>query len=423
MDTIPFHFMMFALDILLLIGFAFLLSWRSATGKSVSATVYDGLPYISQTNISQPAVQPRWSVLVDFFCLGLFGFVGIAGIRIIAKVFDTNKGQCMMEGLTYHGSIFLLIAACLLLRKHRIIVAIFSGLLGLLIFGIGFDMLVWEPYHLVVENYVIETPKLKKPLKIVFVADIQTDRIGNYERRTLKLIQQQQADLIILGGDYLQYYQGTQGVSDLPERFDNLFREIPLTAPLGVYAIEGNIGPNNDLFKNTGVEMISESTILENLGTEQGLGPIDLVLLSLNDTAGSVGERGLTDTGNFIVMAGHRPNFAIKGFRSQRYPGLDEGYQDAKRAPDLMLAGHTHGGQVVLPFYGPIGLGGDGFVKQIPQNMLSGMFTFANGGRLLITRGSGMERGWAPRIRFLCKPEISVIHLVPAEKNTGTEFQ
>jgi predicted MPP superfamily phosphohydrolase len=419
MDTIPFHFMMFALDIILLVGFYFLLLLRTVWGgllsssSSLSSTIYDN----NRRYVPQTTVQPlRWSFFVDFFSIVLFGFVGLVGIRVIAKVFDTNRGQCIMEGLTYHGSFFLIIAACFLLWKRRIIVAVFSGLLGLLIFILGFDMLIWEPYHLVVENYVIETPKLKKPLKIVFVADIQTDRIGEYERRTLRKIQEQAADLIILGGDYLQYYKGTQGVDDLPERFDDLFREIPLSAPLGVFAIEGNIGPNN-LFKNTNVEMISESTILENLGVDRGLGPIDLVLLSLNDSAGGVGERGLTDTGNFIVMVGHRPNFAIKGFRSERYRGLDEGYQDAKRAPDLMLAGHTHGGQVVIPFYGPIGLGGDGFVKQTPRNMLGGMFTFENGGHLLVTRGSGMERGWAPRIRLFCKPEISVIHLVPAEKN------
>ncbi|MDR0338108.1 MAG: metallophosphoesterase [Planctomycetaceae bacterium] len=416
MDTIPFHSMMFVLDILLLVGFSLLLLWRSVLGKLLPSTDNLSLSPMPQMNIRQP-IQPRWSILVDFFSLGLFGFVGIAGIISIAKIFDTNRGQCMMEGLTYHGSAFLFIVAFLLFRKRRIVVSIFSGLCGLLIFGIGFDMLVWEPYNLVVEHYAIETPKLSKPLKIVFVADIQTDRIGNYERRTLNLIQQQQADLIILGGDYLQYYQGTRGVVDLPERFTELFREIPLTAPLGVYAIGGNIGPN-DLFEDTGIEMISDSTILENLGVEQGLGPIDLVLLTLNDTAGSVGERGLTDTGNFIVMAGHRPNFAINGFRSERYPGLDEGYRNAERAPDLMLAGHTHGGQVVLPFYGAIGLGGDGFVKQIPRDMMSGLFTYENGGRLLITRGSGMERGWAPRIRFLCKPEISVIHLVPSERDT-----
>ncbi|MDR2440291.1 MAG: hypothetical protein LBE12_13105 [Planctomycetaceae bacterium] len=400
----------------------FLLLWRSSFGKLPSPTIYDGLPYISQTNIPQPAIQVRWSVLFDFFSLGLFGVLGLAGIRVIAKIFDTNRGQCIMEGLTYHISVFLIIAAILLLRKRRMIAAFFAGLAGLLIFGLGFDMLVLEPYSLVVENYVIETPKLKKPLKLVFVADIQTDRIGNHERRTLQLIQKQQADLIILGGDYLQYYEGAQDVADLPERFDNLFREISLTASLGVYAIAGNIGPNN-LFKNTGVEMISESTILENLGSEQDLGPIDLVLLSLNDSAGSVGERGLTDTGNFIIMVGHRPNFAIKGYRSERYPGLDEGYQDAKQAPDLMLAGHTHGGQIVLPFYGPIGLGGDNFVKQTPRNMLSGRFTFENGGTLIVTRGSGMERGWAPRVRFLCKPEISVIYLVPAGENKDTKIQ
>ncbi|MDR1964608.1 MAG: hypothetical protein LBQ50_12575 [Planctomycetaceae bacterium] len=413
MDTIPFHFMMFALDVILWGGFYFLLSWRSGWGETFSGSVYDGLPYLPAA--PKKNVQPRLSVFIDLFSLGLFGIAGVVGIRVFSKLFETNRGQCFVEGLTYHGSAFLLLAACFLFRKHRIGAGVFSVVFGLLIFGIGFDMLVWEPYNLVVENYVIETPKLKKPLKIVFVADIQTDRIGKHERRTLQMIQEQHADLILLGGDYLQYYEGTYGVADLPERFNDLFREIPLTAPLGVFAIDGNIG-TNDLFQNTGVEIVHESTILENLGVEQNKGPIDMILLSLSDSAGSVGERGLTETGNFMIMVGHRPNFAIKGFRSERYPGLDEGYQDAARAPDLMLAGHTHGGQVALPFYGALGLGGDGFVKQTPRTMLSGLFRFANGGTLLVTRGSGLERGWAPRVRFFCKPEISVIHLVPAEE-------
>ena len=36
-----------------------------------------------------------------------------------------------------------------------------------------------------------------------------------------------------------------------------------------------------------------------------------------------------------------------------------------------------------------------------------------SGAKLLVSRGIGLERGHAPRIRFLCRPELVVIDLVP----------
>jgi predicted MPP superfamily phosphohydrolase len=78
-----------------------------------------------------------------------------------------------------------------------------------------------------------------------------------------------------------------------------------------------------------------------------------------------------------------------------------------------MLAGHTHGGQIYIPFFGALRTKYTNREALITQEFLRGMKHFKNGGNLLITRGSGMERGWAPRVRFLCKPEISVIDIVP----------
>lgn len=378
MDTIPFHFLMFALDMLLWGGLFFWFLRRGKTG----------------------------AFPLDLGVVALLGGLGLFGIALFAKIFGTNFGQCAVEGLTYHGSVFLLVSGGLLFGKRRRIFGVLSALLGLSIFGLGLDMLVLEPYGLVVERYEIETPKLKKPLRIVFVADIQTDRIGKHERRTLETIMEQKADLILLGGDYLQYYPGTPGTETLPERFRDLFLEIPLSAPLGVFAITGNIDPPTqeglrDYFTDTGIEAMFFSEIIENLGAEQDLGPIDLVLLSVPDSVDGVEDRGLTDTGNFLIMAGHYPNFAIKD------------YQHTERAPDLMLAGHTHGGQVALPFYGPVRIKFTHREAIISREFLRGMKIFPNGGHFLITRGSGMERGWAPRVRFLCPPEISVIDLVP----------
>jgi len=348
----------------------------------------------------------RDSTLGTFGGVALFSGIGLFGIVVFSVVFRTNIGQCAVEGGTYHGSLFLLVVGGFLLYRKLRILAILSMLLGLFVFGIGFNMLVWEPYSLIVEHYTFETTKLKKPLRIVFVTDIQTDRIREYERRTLRMIQEQKPDLILLGGDYLQYYKGTSGVSDLSERFRQLFEDAKLSAPLGVFAIPGNLDPSTSesfakLFEATTVEPIFFSEIVENLGSDTERGPIDITFLHLFDAIDGVGERGLTETGNFHIMIGHYPNYAIVDF------------MHADRAPDLMLAGHTHGGQIYIPGFGPFRVKFTGREEVIPASMYRGMFAFENGSHLLVSRGTGMERGWAPRIRFLCKPEISVIDVSP----------
>ncbi|GHT09587.1 metallophosphoesterase [Planctomycetales bacterium] len=339
-------------------------------------------------------------------------------------VYNFNVGQCIVEGLFYHGTLFLFVAGALLFWNQRRAVASCFVIAGLLLGGLGADMIWYEPYALVVEHYTIETPKLKKPLRVVFVADIQTDRIGWYEERTLKKIQAQQGDIIILGGDYLQTFPGMPHADKLPEQFRQLFIRHKLEAPLGVYAIKGNIGVSNEeivLFKDTGVDEITSSTVFENLGGDKGIGPIDFVVLGLGDSRGSAGDpKELSETGNFMIMAGHYPNFAIHGYRSGPSENYDKpGYMSAKSAPDLMLCGHTHGGQVSIPFYGTMTWGGDHHIRQMPREMMSGFFQFANGGRLLVSRGTGMECGWAPRIRFNCPSEISVIDLIPEHVGTA----
>lgn len=406
MDTVPFHFMMFALDLVLWLGIAFWLTKKSPGSfgrENRHLDLFSNRYSSMETENDQH--KPK-GILRDILGVLVLAGIGVVGIAVFAFLFRTNRGQCLVEGLTYHGSVFLWVAAFFLFRKSYKKTAVLAVLSGLMIFVLGFDMLVWEPTSLVVEHYTIETDKVKKPLKIVFVADIQTDRIGRHERRTLEMIQEQNADLILLGGDYLQYYPGTHGTEDLPERFAALFREIPLSAPLGVFAICGNIDPAShrefyDLFKDSSVEACFDSEIIENLGVDHGLGPVDLVLLSMADSIDGVEENARTETGNFIVVAGHYPVYAIKD------------YQHSKWAPDLMFAGHTHGGQFALPFYGPVRIKFTSREKLITRKFLSGMHTFSNGGQLLVTRGSGMERGWAPRVRFFCRPEISVVHVVP----------
>jgi hypothetical protein len=72
---------------------------------------------------------------------------------------------------------------------------------------------------------------------------------------------------------------------------------------------------------------------------------------------------------------------------------------------DLVLAGHTHGGQVVIPFFGP-----PITASRLPRLYAGGLHDY-RGIPLHVSRGVGMERGFAPPVRFLCPPEICVVDL------------
>ena len=421
MDTTPFHLILFALDIVVLGGLHLWIRFRRNSG-SESAAVYQ---YEKSLYVPTAVRQP--SFVWDIAGAALFGGFGLVCFAVLTRltftnfvqthIYHFNEGQCIAEGIAIHWTLFFAVTAALLYGNRRYCFAVFFGCCALFLAAVSFDALYWEPYYLKVEYYGIKTSKLKKPLRIVFVADIQTDRIGSHEVNTLKKIQLQKADLIILGGDYIQTFQSEQE-NDLPNQFRQLFIDYPLEAPLGVYAIPGNIEgyggvSDADLFKETSVDFIADMVILDDLGRGEGWNPpIDLVLLGRH-SYGGVGEHGLTDSGNFIVMAGHCPNYAVDGYTNPKTGNVLSGYRNAERAPDLMLAGHTHGGQVVIPFYGHVPFGGDERIKQIPRSMMSGFFTYPNGGHLLVTRGSGMERGWAPRIRLFCPAEISVIDITP----------
>ncbi len=78
---------------------------------------------------------------------------------------------------------------------------------------------------------------------------------------------------------------------------------------------------------------------------------------------------------------------------------------------DLMISGHTHGGQVDIPFVGPPVLP----VKN--KNYSSGLKMSPRGMKVFISKGIG----WAVYpVRFNCFPEIAVLELVPQEPSPRT---
>jgi predicted MPP superfamily phosphohydrolase len=75
---------------------------------------------------------------------------------------------------------------------------------------------------------------------------------------------------------------------------------------------------------------------------------------------------------------------------------------------DLYLCGHTHGGQVRLPFIGPILTS-----SQLGRKFVMGLYRHGRT-HLYVSRGVGLEGLSAPRVRFMCPPEITLVTIRPA---------
>lgn len=305
-----------------------------------------------------------------------------------------NALQLFACGLFLHCGV-VLAALTWLLWKTAPKTAIVSGIACLTLGAIGIDAFFIEPHWLEVTRLELVAPKLSRSLRLAIIADLQTDNVGDYERRVLRQSLNERPDIILMAGDYLQVDRHeTARLATLHQELNTLLKEVDFQAPLGVFAVRGNVDAGNwtesfeglpiTLFRSTGTVQLADLRIT-------GLSVHDSGVLPADRTAPIV---DVPNDGKYHIMLGHLPNFALR-----------------KVDADLLVAGHTHGGQVQLPFLGPIVTH-----ALVPRSWASGVTDLGDGRTLIVSRGVGMERGVAPRLRFLCRPQLIVVDLVPSGK-------
>lgn len=247
---------------------------------------------------------------------------------------------------------------------------------------IGFYSSKIEPNWIEVTHTTIMTSDLKAeapPLRIVQLTDLHIERFGKREAHALAIVKRLKPDLILLTGDYTNTFDGYPDV----HRFMS-----GLHAKYGVYAVCGNWAPERmygKFFAGTGVRFIERGTDT----IETPAGRVTVAGIRWYDWGGA-GDifRHVDMSHAFTILLSHMPE---AGFHAS--PGID-----------LVLAGHTHGGQVRIPGYGPLIT-----FSRMGRNGAAGLSKLPSGGLLYVNRGLGMEGNSAPRIRFLCRPEIAVI--------------
>lgn len=251
-----------------------------------------------------------------------------------------------------------------------------GGLLAAALCFLAIDGLWIEPNAIQVTHWTIEG-RLFPPLKIAELADLHVMHFGRREREVVRILREERPDVVVIVGDSV-------GEGLHYDRVHEVLSAIAATRPpLGVWLVRGNwenwhpIRHERRFYESAGVHFLLNQGALIRPG---------VWLAGLDDP--SSGHPDLEEAlrgappGAYVIVLFHAPAFFDK--TAGRY--------------DLALAGHTHGGQVNLPFIRPF------WLPRGSGRFLKGWYR-ERGSRMYVSRGVGWSH--LP-IRLNCSPEIPI---------------
>lgn len=195
--------------------------------------------------------------------------------------------------------------------------------------NVRYPRVMYQKYT--VKRLVPEGAQPEKRMRLVFFSDLHIGEAmtPDYIARAVKLIQDQQPDLILCGGDFIDH----RAVYAYDPRVMASLRS--LHAPLGVYYVLGNHEYRDDLEAN--IRWVSEvgGTLLRDSIAFPGNGP--LTLIGRDDHVN--GNRK-----PFEVIANEADPLRGPVVLMEHTPASIDSIGDSP--VDLILCGHTHGGQI-----------------------------------------------------------------------------
>ena len=239
----------------------------------------------------------------------------------------------------------------------------------------------------VTEHRISQVPDFLRGLRALFMADFHA-LPATTDADMDALVARAAAlgpDIVLLGGDY----------SDAPEPAARLFEHLArLIAPLGKYAVPGNNDREAfpDLSRLRDIAAGAGCALLVNQAVTVPLNGGQLIVAGLDDY-----RHGRPDA------AGLYPGTPAP----DRYRLLLSHYPRAvEPLPDLMLSGHTHGGQFNLLGVTPYTIGFERLLaRERASRCVAGLHEY-RGSRLLVSKGIGASR---ISLRIGVKPEINLI--------------
>jgi len=247
-----------------------------------------------------------------------------------------------------------------------------------------------EPYALSVEHVSVDLRRLPRQLdglKIVHLSDIHHSPFTGREQveRAVEVANSLQPDIVALTGDYISHEREyVQPCAELLGR---------LRARRGVYAVLGNHDNwvdaplITDLFRAEGIQVLNnEGMRFEDAGASFWLAGVNDTMVGLEDLPLALaGSRA----GEMKLLLAHNPVILRRAARAR---------------VDLVLAGHTHGGQVSWRNERDA-------AGRVRRRILRGLGRRGET-QIYVTRGIGTV---VLPVRYGCRPEVSLLQLRRAE--------
>ncbi len=256
--------------------------------------------------------------------------------------------------------------------------------ISIILFLLMFIYAFFETNWLKLKKYKIKITKPAfKGYKIIFVSDFHHSSLASkkYIQRVVEKINDLKPDLIVLGGDY---------VSTKSKYIEPLFKELKgLNATMGVYGVIGNHDINVDKksillnMEKANIKTLDNTSYWITKNNERiKLGGVADYLYDIPDINQTIYD---TSPSDYVILVSHNPDY-IEKIKNDRI--------------DLMLSGHTHGGQVTI-----FGLYAPYIPSTYKQKYRTGL-KFVYNTHLIITNGIGCV---GVPLRFFARPQITQI--------------
>jgi uncharacterized protein len=286
-----------------------------------------------------------------------------------------------MEGGSQDPSLHLPPASGLLSRRNllRAAGAVALGTAA----GTAAHGFLYERHHIEVTEQTLDVagwPSALSGLRIGFLTDLHRSSTVSHEMiaHAVDLVMARQPDLIVVGGDY---------VTNRDRRFiqpaaDALAK---LAAPHGVFAVLGNHDDERDVpaaLQSAGFTVLRDARTQISIHNE----PVDIAGLRYWTHRMADMTRVVRGASPTLIMIAHTPKRLVEAM--------------ALSVP-LLLCGHTHGGQIVLPGIGAVA------AREFP--IIAGTERRENT-TVFVSRGVGTV--YIP-VRVNCPPEVAILRIEP----------
>lgn len=270
----------------------------------------------------------------------------------------------------------------------------------------------WDNNRFIVQDIEINHPKVPEEFngyKILQITDLHGKKFGHKQSKLIKKINSLNYDIVLLTGDYVNDYNSID-TSAILELIDGIKKDKPIyyiwgnQLGIGQYVYEYNENGSHlkEAFEKRGLKQVYPFTKITR--NKQSIW-LTKISYDKKTELQQIKKSGFQQNKDFNITVLHRP---IDYNVLQRLKDINTNTNDNFELDySISIAGHTHGGQIRLPFIGAIITPNGSWFPS--DEYIYGIHKDCDGRVNYISSGLGAGGAWWHRFRLFNTPEISII--------------